>query len=96
VGRWLDAKGRGARTLTYIDYVDLATHLAALPLTATNADVLQRLDSFPSARRVAIEVRLLPPGGECIEAFRAIAAVLAAENPRFDVGLWLEWCTDGK
>ncbi len=86
---------------TRIAYRALAGVCAALPLTATVADLAERLGQQyahePAAKGLLLGALVgLPAGQNYLHGLEAVARALKRENERFDSGVWLEWALEGK
>ena len=77
-----------------LHYRTLATHLSALDRFADCAELLGRLREFEGAERLCKAVERLPMDAEWFIGLRAVAETLKRENPRFDVGMFEEWCCE--
>ena len=78
----------------YIHYRSLAEHLSRLPLDSHKRDVIAHLRTFDGAERLVPAIEALPDDTEPLVCFRAVGEALKAENPRFDVGMFWEWCCE--
>lgn len=80
-----------------IDYRALAAHISGISLYATSQDLAVRLMLFPGAIRLAEAVfHGTNYGASWFDGLTVVSAVLHAENPRFDRGLFEEWCVETK
>lgn len=81
----------------YIDYRRLATHIGQLPKEADCGRLAEHVAAFDegAARRLAdlLWQDCNLDGPSCVGLY-AIANALKHENPRFDRGVWLDWCME--
>jgi hypothetical protein len=82
-----------------VEYAHLADYLSRLPLSATVADLIGRLEAYTGCdpeygARLVGSLAHLSSDAEWIEGAFPLCEVLREDNRRFAPGVFLDWLTE--